>query len=379
MEGVFFFALLGLLLSRMSVPLQLGRLTMGFVAHIAAGLALPPGSAGLVGALGYLGTGRFNPWKETFNRAQLGLSALLASTAAHSMGPLVGGVVYFLTNLGALFLLGVALGRSPRTLWTENFRAFVPSYVGLFPVSLVGSALYRHPVVTSWGALDTLVAVFPVVYVYFLWRYQLRLSTAVRNIVETSVRYLEAKDAYTAYHSQRVAAIAKDIAQEMGLSPDLVRTVELGARLHDIGKLKIPEVVLRKETRLSSEEWGKITKHPRYGVELLKPLESLLGEVFPVILHHHERWDGQGYPEKKAGHEIPITARIVAVADAYEAMTSERPYRAPKRPEDALREIQDLAGTQFDPRVVEAFTRAWEKDPPWKKKEEFVRMTLEEV
>jgi HD-GYP domain-containing protein (c-di-GMP phosphodiesterase class II) len=198
----------------------------------------------------------------------------------------------------------------------------------------------------------------------------------VSEIVETLTRCLEAKDPYTAFHSDRVAAIARDIALEMGLPPDQVKTVQTGAKLHDIGKLKVPETVLRKEGKLSQEEWLNITKHPEYGVGLLKPLEPFLGEVFSVVLHHHERWDGRGYPHKKAGYEIPLFARIVAVADAYEAMTSDRPYRRAKRPEEALQEIQDLAGIQFDPRVVEAFTRAWRKNPSWRNKSEYVKSTI---
>jgi len=190
------------------------------------------------------------------------------------------------------------------------------------------------------------------------------------------MRCLEAKDPYTAFHAERVAAIARDIALKMGLPPEQVNAVQTGAWLHDLGKLKIPEVILTKEGKLSPEEWAIITKHPEYGVELLQPLEPLLGQVFPVILHHHERWDGRGYPEQKAGCEIPLLARIVALADAYEAMTSERPYRAAKDPEEALGEVQSLAGTQFDPQVVEAFTLAWRENPPWRNKTEYSRNTI---
>jgi hypothetical protein len=375
-EAVLFFTLLGILFSRLEVSLRFGRLTMSFVAHLAASLALPPGQAALVGALGYLGPRPVDPWKETFNRTQLGLSALSASLGSHLLNPLVGGLAYFLVNLGTITLIGTLLGRTPKALWVESFRSFLPSYLGLFPVSVLMAALYQNPLVFPWSAADTLLAAFPVIYVYILWRYQIQLAGAINNIVEASVRYLEAKDPYTAFHSDRVAAIARDIALEMGLPPDQVSTVQTGAKLHDIGKLKVPETLLRKEGRLSQEEWLNITKHPEYGVVLLKPLEPFLGEVFPIVLHHHERWDGRGYPHKKAGYEIPLFARIVAVADAYEAMTSDRPYRRAKRPEEALQEIQDLAGIQFDPRVVEAFTRAWRKNPPWRDKSEYVRNTI---
>ena len=220
-EAVLFFTLLGLLFSRLEVPLRFGRLTMSFVAHIAASLGLPPGQAALVGALGYLGPRPVDPWKEAFNRAQLGLSALLASLGTYLFNPLVGGFAYFLVNLGAITLLGALLGRPPRQLWAENFRNFLPSYLGLFPVSVLMAALYQNPLVFPWGAVDTLLAAFPVIYVYVLWRHQLRLAEAINNIVEASVRYLEAKDSYTAFHSDRVAAIARDIALEMGLSPDV--------------------------------------------------------------------------------------------------------------------------------------------------------------
>lgn len=373
-EEALFFVLLGALFSRLGIPLRFGRLTMGFVAHLAASLTLPPGQAALVGAMGYLGP--WDPWKEAFNRSQLGLGALVASLVAHEFNLVAGGMAYFLVNLGALMLLGAFLGKSPQRLWSENFRGFLPSYLGLFPVSVLMSALFQNPLVFPWGALDTLLAAFPVIYVYLLWRYQVHLTEALNNIVETSVRYLEAKDPYTAYHSDRVAAIARDIALQMGLPPDQVHLVETGARLHDIGKLKVPENILKKEGGLSKEEWNDIAKHPEYGFQLLKPLEPLLGEVFPVILHHHERWDGQGYPKRLSGYEIPLLARIVAVADAYEAMTSDRPYRRAKNPEEALREIQDLAGIQFDPRVVEAFTSAWKANPPWRDKREFIKNTV---
>jgi hypothetical protein len=246
-EAVLFFTLLGILFSRLEVPLRFGRLTMSFVAHLAASLVLPPGQAALVGALGYLGPRPVDPWKEAFNRTQLGLSALSASLGSHLLNPLVGGLAYFLVNLGTITLLGSLLGRTPKALWVESFRSFLPSYLGLFPVSVLVAALYQNPLVFPWSAADTLLAAFPVIYVYILWRYQIQLAEAINNIVEASVRYLEAKDPYTAFHSDRVAAIARDIALEMGLPPDQVNTVQTGAKLHDIGKLKVPETLLRKE------------------------------------------------------------------------------------------------------------------------------------
>lgn len=200
-------------------------------------------------------------------------------------------------------------------------------------------------------------------WAYLSWRRRLSLKT-LEGIAEAFLRLLEAKDPHTACHSRRVGAIAERIALEMGLSPKEVYLARIGGILHDIGKVGVPERLLRTK-RLSREGWRRIHGHPIQGARLLLPLGPLFEEVIPIVLYHHERWDGGGYPEGRRGEEIPLLARIVAVADAYEAMTGGRPYRPPLSPLEALREIQRLSGSQFDPGVVEAFLRAWKGGSPW--------------
>jgi putative nucleotidyltransferase with HDIG domain len=167
---------------------------------------------------------------------------------------------------------------------------------------------------------------------------------------------LEAKDAWTSDHTNEVARLAVDVGRVLGVDDDDLRTVELGALLHDIGKIAVPESILRKPGPLTDEEWEVMRRHPEAGERVLAPISSLR-EVLPVVRGSHERWDGQGYPDGLAGDAIPLGARIVAVCDAYCAMTEQRPYRSSLSPVEAASELRANAATQFDPDCVDAFLR----------------------
>jgi HD-GYP domain-containing protein (c-di-GMP phosphodiesterase class II) len=169
------------------------------------------------------------------------------------------------------------------------------------------------------------------------------------------VRAVEIKDAYTHGHSQRTARIAVELGLLMGLGPDRLRVIARGAYLHDVGKIAIPDSILNKPGALTDEEREVIETHPRLGSELAASAPSLQ-EALPVILHHHERIDGCGYPGGLAGSSIPLEARVVAVADVWDALTSDRAYRSGWAPEEALAHIRAGAGSHFDARVVDAFT-----------------------
>ncbi len=165
-------------------------------------------------------------------------------------------------------------------------------------------------------------------------------------------RAVDARDAYIGGHSERVAELAARMAVRLGLSGDEVELIRLAGSLHDLGKLALPEELLRKRDALTAEERGLLERHPEIGFRMLESLG-----VEPVdawVLHHHERWDGTGYPDRLAGSKIPLGARIVFVADAYDAMTSRRLYRQQLAEEDAIEELERGAGTQFDPQVVAA-------------------------
>ena len=168
-------------------------------------------------------------------------------------------------------------------------------------------------------------------------------------------------------HGQRVGLLAREIGRVLGLPPEALRTLAVGGVFHDVGKLFLPRSVLGKRGPLSAEEWGLVRRHPVWGAWVLSAWEGGLGPVSSVALYHHERWDGTGYPFGLRGEEIPLLARVVAVADAYDAMVSDRPYRRGKPPEIALREIRNLAGVQFDPEVVQAFLSLWKEEEVWRR------------
>lgn len=180
---------------------------------------------------------------------------------------------------------------------------------------------------------------------------------------------LEVKDAYTWGHSTRVSRYATAIARELGMAPTLLEQLELGSRLHDIGKIGVREDVLNKDGALTDEEYAHVMEHPVIGWRLLAPLLRDMPHALAVVRSHHERFDGRGTPDEMRGHEIPLEARITAVADSFDAMTSGRVYRSGMNVDDAVAELRRCAGSQFDPAVVAAFERALEAQafprPDW--------------
>jgi response regulator RpfG family c-di-GMP phosphodiesterase len=186
-----------------------------------------------------------------------------------------------------------------------------------------------------------------------------RLEDLFFASIQSLAQALEVKDAYTRGHSSRVSQYSVVIAHAMGLDDDTVRQVELGGHVHDIGKIGVREAVLNKHGPLTDEEYRHIMSHPVVGWEILRPLLSETPLALAIVRSHHERVDGTGIPDGLAGDEIPLAARIAAVADSLDAMTSGRPYRARSMTiGDALAEIRRCAGTQFDPDVVHAFGEA---------------------
>ena len=180
-----------------------------------------------------------------------------------------------------------------------------------------------------------------------------------RNLVDTITAFvnaIESKDRYLKGHSARVALYSVEIAQTLGMTPELVEVVRRGAMLHDLGKLSIMDTILRKPDRLTTEEFTIIKSHPVVGAKILEPLRFLARETC-AVRHHHERFDGTGYPDGLRGEDIPFVARVVTVADVFDAITSNRPYRTALALDEAREEISKGIGSHFDPAVVEAFLR----------------------
>jgi len=186
------------------------------------------------------------------------------------------------------------------------------------------------------------------------------LKMAYRDTITALVNTLEARDPYTRGHTGRVATIALAIADRLRLSEKERENIEFGALLHDVGKIGWTDEILNKHEPLDSSEYEDIQEHPVKGRNILSSIAYLEG-VIPCVLYHHEHYDGGGYPEHLAGADIPLPGRIISVADAYDAMTTNRPYRRALPARRALSELRKEAGKQFDPKVVRAFLREWPK------------------
>lgn len=186
-----------------------------------------------------------------------------------------------------------------------------------------------------------------------------RNRQALVNGVQTLVHALEAKDAYTSGHSARVSRYAVKTAVQMGYIAERLEQIRLGGELHDIGKIGTREDILNKPGALSPDEFRHVKEHAALGERILAPFFRESPTVLSIVRSHHERLDGAGFPDGLAGDAIPVEARIVAVVDAFDAMTTNRAYRPPRSPADALAELRRCAGTHFDPEVVDAFARAF--------------------
>ena len=181
------------------------------------------------------------------------------------------------------------------------------------------------------------------------------------NVLQVMAKVLEAKDPYTKFHSENVAKFARKIAKAMGYSPEEVEMIQVAGILHDFGKIGVKEGVLNKVGHLTDKEFDAVKRHPVIAATILEPIEEL-NSVIADIRHHHEYYNGHGYPSGLKGEEIPLGARILQVADAYDAMTSQRSYHDPMDKAEAIRELRRCAGSQFDPRIVEVFIKIVEGD-----------------
>jgi putative nucleotidyltransferase with HDIG domain len=171
-------------------------------------------------------------------------------------------------------------------------------------------------------------------------------------------RAIETRDPYTCGHSTRVTRLAEALARRLGWHEDRLAALRIGGRLHDVGKLAVSDTILLKPGRLEPAELALIRQHPAIGARMIRRF-AFAREALPYVLYHHERWDGGGYPTGKTGKEIPVEARVLALADAFDAMTSARPYRQALAPLRALEEVERCAGTQFDPGLALAFVDVW--------------------
>ena len=346
------------------------RIMLDHIPILAAMVVVGPAGTGLVALSGPLvfGLYRARPARRTiFNVAQISLSAVLAAGVYVFLGGAVGSgaelspaptfvaylaatVTFFAVNTVAYASIITATGEDEWWLSWKKVRDELNIAVDLGVAVLTFLVVHLY---LDWGALALPLLGLPLVAAHVFTTVQTHLHEVLWDLVGMLVTLLEKQDPYTSGHSVRVARRCREIAEVLDLGASEVEVVEYAALLHDIGKLEmIFQGVLTKDGPLSEEQRELIEQHPIRGEELLSEVRALDDEVLGGVRHHHERWDGTGYPDGLAGEEIPLPARIISVVDAIDAMRSERSYQAPLPPSVVAEELEENAGEQFDPEVV---------------------------
>ncbi|MFC6081624.1 HD-GYP domain-containing protein [Sphaerisporangium aureirubrum] len=367
-----------------SVPTLLNveqaAISVSFSAALAAVVLVGDVGAALVGATAVLSVRPGLPlYKRLFNGAQFAICGHSAGQVytilggpqhvptidgfPDLIGPFMGAAAIFVLLNVLLFggMLYLAGSLRPADLQLRGLVQLLGSYLGYATFGLL--------IVGLWATVQSISAVL-VLLPLFIARWTFGQYRAQQKSYDATIAALcqavETKDFYTRGHCTRVSSAATMIAQEIGMGSERTRAIGYAGMLHDVGKLGVPTKVLQKEGRLTEEEYAAIQLHPMRGLEIVRGID-FLDEAFAGIMHHHERQDGGGYPMGLAGAEIPEFARVIAVADAFDSMTSDRSYRKAKSIEEALTELRKAAGTQFDPEMVTAFIRAVDRkgwDPP---------------
>ncbi|UXY29813.1 HD-GYP domain-containing protein [Streptomyces sp. HUAS TT20] len=284
-----------------------------------------------------------------------GRDAVVASHFPYVLVPAGAAVLVFCLVLAALDggILALVERVPARRAWRGLLSRSLAPIAAHGLAGLMMAVLWRSP----YGPVAALLVLLPMCVSWWVFAQYHRERAAHQATIRALVQAVDIKDGYTRGHSERVGHASVLIARELGMDDERVEVLRFAGILHDVGKLGVPTRLLRKDGPLTPEERRVIELHPEYGHEVVRGI-SFLGEARAAILHHHERLDGSGYPYGLAGGQIPECARVVAVADAFDAMTSTRSYSRARPVATALEELERCAGAQFDPRMVAALARA---------------------
>jgi len=360
------------------IPVDLpvgGVISIGFPIDFVVILVYGPALAMLITALGALISEiieRKVSWhKVIFNASQFALTTGIAGLVYQYTGGIIGfqnffrfifpaalcAIIYCLVNL-VLVTMFISLDQGSKftAVWRTNFQETLPTYLSEAPLGFLMAIIYAQA-----GFLGILLFFLPLL----LARRSFELYTKMRKIYLETIRALaaaiDAKDPYTQGHSERVAKTSVALAQELNLPGRDIENIEYTALLHDIGKIGIADSILGKKGSLTSQEFDKIKEHTIMGANIIEPVNFLKNSYW-AIYHHHEKYDGKGYPDGIKSEDIPILARIIAVADAYDAMGSDRPYRKKLNKDKILKELKDQSGKQFDPKIVKALISVLDRE-----------------
>lgn len=371
------FSLLFILAELAPVALTHASYSVGFVVAIAAIVAAGPGVAAVASAVAALDIDlpKRRDWfgRLVFNGAQVSLATGMAGMSYRGLGGRIGmlegtdfpkifvpigvaTVVYFAVNVALVSLMVRIVRRIPlKEVWHSDYRAASLSHFSFAVLGVLLAFLY-----SKFGLGGPLLLVLPLLVARGAFQASARLRVAFEATLRSLVTAIEAKDLYTRGHAERVSKLAEMIAREFGMSELRIRQIRYAALMHDVGKLAVDTRVLQKPGKLTSEEFEHMKIHPVRGAEIVSEV-AMLSEMVDGVRHHHERMDGNGYPDGLGGDQLSYAARTIMVADAFDSMTSTRSYRKAMPIAAAVSELRRCQDTQFASETIDALERALHK------------------
>jgi HD-GYP domain-containing protein (c-di-GMP phosphodiesterase class II) len=368
---IFIFGILAIASESLPVALPRGGfVTVSYAVFFSAVILFPAGvslSIAILGGLFVLGKAGKDQalYKRLFNGSQYLLSQAAAAYVLKLTG--IEGFHYILSSLIVYiavaftymivnitivtFALGFLQQKSPWSIWISNMQWALPNFMALVPIGYLMALIFNN-----YGTTGLFLLFIPLLASRHSFQLYMDMRENYLNTVEALVQALEAKDTYTSGHSARVGKLAVIIAEGLEMSEDKIEALKYAAVLHDVGKIGVSETILNKDGKLLEAEWEIIRSHPVIGETIIKSIKFLF-DIGQVVRHHHERYDGEGYPDGIKGEEIPLESRIIAVADTYDAITSDRSYRKGKTHDEAIQELKRVSGSQLDPKLVEVFCK----------------------
>jgi len=367
--GVVLFGLLAFAAENLSAPLpRTGSVSVNLAIFFVSLIIFGPSTAILVTAISFFNIREFVKkvpyYKHLFNAGQYFISMGIASSifeatynrdvakffSIANIGVVVlsAFVCFFLNTLLTAGAISISENKNFINIWIYNFAWIIPFHIFLAAMSIAISFIYR-----LYGPFTIIFTSLPLIIAQYTYLLRIKERKALLNSIMQIVKIIDAKDSYTAGHSVRVAEYAEKIARKLRLNEYDVDVLINLANLHDIGKVQIDLSILNKPGKFDDASWVEMKKHPKVGYEIVKEI-VFLKDVAEAILYHHERVDGKGYPSGIKGAEIPLFAKILTVADTYDAMTTSRPYRPALTKKGAIKELRVSAGTQFDKKIIKA-------------------------
>lgn len=375
-QSIIFFVILSIISESFIIQITEDKyISTGFAVGLAGILTFSPSMAALIIFLGtllkiYHEDGKYyhllnsSVYKRVFNGSAYAIGAYLAGSiyqvvAQHfELGQFYGmsliglflTITAYVTVNVLLFTILYAIidQRAVRAILRE-MQWIIKNFIGISPLGIIMAIAYQR---SGWFMVILILG--PLIMARYSFKLYIDMKQQYFETIKTLSNALDAKDNYTNGHSIRVADISVAIANEMQMMPSQVETIKTAALLHDIGKIGIPDAIINKPGRLEMSEIYEIRRHPEIGEQILRDVRALKN-IAKIVKHHHERYDGNGYPDSLIGDQIPIESAIIAVADAYDAMTSNRIYRMAMTYDRAIKIIADEKGMQFHPEVVESF------------------------